>query len=299
VYEKKTTDLLLNLQLPYTGGYPSVTRNVGSLQNRGVEFSLNTRNIDGEFKWSTNFNISANRNKITDLPGGEIISCGRNLGRVREGEPIGVFWGVKYAGVDPENGDALYYAEDGSKTNDYNSAAEQKLGDPNPNFTGGLTNSFSYKGIDLSILNQFTYGNDIYNIGGVFQSVNGDYFDNQTVDQLKRWQKPGDITNVPRASFADGNGTSPSSRWISDGSFFRFKNVTLGYTIPAEIAKRGFMKSARVYVTGQNLITITNYDGYDPEVNTTTFGRPSYLLGHDFYTPPLAKTWLVGVNVGF
>lgn len=299
VYEKKTTDLLLNLQLPYTGGYPSVTRNVGSLRNRGLEVSLNTRNIDGEFKWSTNFNISVNRNKITELPGGEIISGGRNLGRVREGEPIGVFWGVKYAGVDPDNGDALYYAADGSKTNDYGSAVQQKLGDPNPKFTGGLTNSFSYKGVDLSILNQFTYGNDIYNIGGVFQSVNGDYFDNQTLDQLKRWQKPGDITNVPRASFADGNGTSPSSRWISDGSFFRFKNVTLGYTIPAEIAKRGFMKSARVYVTGQNLITITNYDGYDPEVNTTTFGRPSYLLGHDFYTPPLAKTWLVGVNVGF
>ncbi|WP_317196727.1 SusC/RagA family TonB-linked outer membrane protein [Hymenobacter piscis] len=307
VYEKITNDLLLDLQLPYTGGYPIVTRNIGDLRNRGIEFSLNTRNLDGDFKWLTNFNLSINRNKITNLNGQEIIAGGRNLGRVREGEPIGVFWGVEYAGVDPANGDALYYLNttnpDGSinrgTTNDYSAAAEAKLGDPNPDFTGGLTNTFTFKGFELSILNQFVKGNDIYNIGGVFQSVNGDYFDNQTLDQLERWQNPGDITDVPQARLYEGNGTAPSSRWISDGSFFRFKNVTLGYTLPNNLLKPTGIRSARVYVTAQNLFTITNYDGYDPEVNTTSFGRPSYLLGHDFYTPPLAKTWLIGFNLGF
>ncbi|KUG06804.1 SusC/RagA family TonB-linked outer membrane protein [Solirubrum puertoriconensis] len=300
VYDKQTNDLLLDLQLPYTGGYPIVTRNIGKLQNRGIELSLNTRNIDNEvFKWATNFNISVNRNKVTQLNGQEIISGGRNLGRVREGEPIGVFWGKKFAGADPATGDALYYTAEGTTTNDYTAAADQRLGNPNPKFTGGLTNTFNAFGFDLSILNQFSYGNDIYNIGGVFQSVNADFFDNQTVDQLRRWRQPGDVTDVPRASFGDANGTQPSSRWIYDGSFLRFKNVTLGYTLPKSLIEKARLQSARIYVTGQNLITITDYPGYDPEVNTTAFGLPNYLLGHDFYTPPLAKTWLVGVNLGF
>ncbi|GAB2966068.1 TonB-dependent receptor [Hymenobacter coalescens] len=309
VYHKKTTDLLLDQQLPYTGGYQVVQRNLGSLVNKGIEVSLNTRNLDGEFKWGTNFNISLNRNKVTDLAGQELISGARNLGRVREDQPIGVFWGREYAGVDPANGDALYYRNspnadgsvDRSTTNNPNQATFVKLGDPNPKFTGGFTNTFSYKGFDLSLLTQFTYGNDIYNIAGLYQSVNGDYFDNQTRDQLNRWRQPGDITDVPRAKFYEGNGTAASSRWIQDGSFFRFKNLTLGYNLPKAWASKALLQSARIYVTGQNLITLTDYEGYDPEVNTSGLNTAAanYLLGHDFYTPPLAKTWLVGFNLGF
>ncbi|RSK45691.1 SusC/RagA family TonB-linked outer membrane protein [Hymenobacter perfusus] len=309
VYQKNTTDLLLNQQLPLTGGYQLVTRNLGKLNNKGLEVSVNTRNIDKEFKWSTNFNISFNRNKVTDLEGQELVSGSRNLGRVREGEPIGVFWGREYAGVDPENGDALYYLNtsnaDGSlnrsTTNLYNSAANVRLGNPNPKFTGGLSNTWSYKGFELNLLTQFTYGNDLYNIAGLYQSANGDYFDNQTVDQLKRWQKAGDITDVPQARLLEGNGTGASSRWIQDGSFFRFKNLTLAYNLPKTLTSAAGMQNVRVYVTGQNLITITNYTGYDPEVNTSGLNGAAvnYLLGHDFYTPPLAKTWLVGINVGF
>ena len=274
-----------------------------------MEVSLNTRNIDKEFKWSTNFNISFNRNKVTDLEGQEFISGSRNLGRVREGETIGVFWGREYAGVDPDNGDALYYLNtanpDGSinrnTTNLPNRAANVRLGNPNPKFTGGLANTWSFKGFELSLLTQFTYGNDLYNIAGLYQSANGDYFDNQTVDQLKRWQKPGDITDVPQARLLESNGTGASSRWIQDGSFFRFKNLTLAYNLPKTLTSAAGMQNVRVYVTGQNLATITNYTGYDPEVNTSGLNGAAvnYLLGHDFYTPPLAKTWLVGINVGF
>ncbi|QIX60694.1 TonB-dependent receptor [Hymenobacter sp. BT18] len=299
VYQKNTTDLLLNDQLPFTGGYQVITRNLGKLRNRGVEFSLNTRNIDNAFKWTTNFNITFNRNEVSDLNGQILTTGSRNLSNVREGEPIGVFWGIEYAGVDPANGDALYYTADGSKTNQPGDAERRKLGDPNPDFTGGLTNTFAFKGFEVSLLNQFTYGNDVYNTAGFFQSVNGDYFDNQTVDQLKRWQKPGDVTNVPQARFLEGNGGRASSRWIQDGSFFRFKNLTVAYNLPKEWAGKARLSNARIYVTGQNLLTITNYDGYDPEVNSSFNGLPNYLVGHDFYTPPLAKTWLVGVNLGF
>jgi hypothetical protein len=229
------------------------------------------------------------------------------LGSVREGQPIGIFYGRKFAGVDRENGDALYATAEGGTTNLVSQAALQIVGNPNPDFTGGITNTFSFKGIDLSVLGQFVSGGDLYNAAGIYQSASGDYFDNQTLDQLNAWRKPGDETNVPQLRLYGGNGTAQSSRWVSDGSFFRVKNVTLGYNLSSDLAKRAFLKSARVYVSAQNLFTFTNYEGYDPEVNTAAFsgitsanpaGTSNYLIGHDFYTPPLAKTFLVGINLG-
>ncbi|MBC6610745.1 TonB-dependent receptor [Hymenobacter sp. BT507] len=298
VYQKDTRDLLLNRQLPYINGYSVITENVGNLRNRGLEIALNGLVIDKEVKWNVGGNISFNRNKITDLVD-PIIAGGNTLAQVREGQPIGVFWGVKYAGVDPDNGDALYYTSEGTTTNVYSQASQQKLGNPNPKFTGGITSSVTWKGFDFSLLGQFVYGNDIYNTAGVYQSVNANYFDNQTVDQLRRWQNPGDVTNVPQARLYEPNGTQVSSRWVTSGSFLRGKNFTLGYTLPDYLMNKGFARTARIYVSAQNLFTITNYDGYDPEVNTATFGGANYILGHDFYTPPLAKTLLIGVNVGF
>ncbi|SES97255.1 SusC/RagA family TonB-linked outer membrane protein [Hymenobacter actinosclerus] len=296
IYEKKTTGLLLNRQVPYTGGYSIITENTGKLRNRGLEFSINGRILEGPVVWTVGGNISFNRNEITSLPQ-PIIPGGNTLSQVRQGEPIGVFWGKKYAGVDPENGDALYYNADGSTTNSYAAAPNQKLGNPNPKYTGGVNTTASFKGFDLSALGQFTYGNDLYNGAGVYQSVNGDFLDNQTVDQLQRWQKKGDVTSVPQARFLESNGTGTSSRWIQSGSFFRIKNITLGYNLPASLAKRGFLQTARVYVTAQNLATFTNYTGYDPEVISGLYNQNT-VLGHDFYTPPLAKTFLVGVNLG-
>jgi TonB-linked SusC/RagA family outer membrane protein len=296
VYDKQTSDLLLSRPLPYTNGYSIVTENVGALQNRGLEISLNTRNLDKGFKWTTNFNISFNRNKITELAA-PIQS--QYLGSVRINEPIGIFYGRKFAGVDTETGDALYFTADGGTSAVPSEAALQIVGNPNPKGTGGITNTFSFKGVDLSVLGQFVYGNDLYNAAGIYQSASADYFDNQTVDQLNRWQKPGDVTDVPQLRLYGANGTVQSSRWVSDGSFFRVKNVTLGYTLPSTLTKRAFLQSARIYISAQNLATFTNYQGYDPEVNTAAFGAANYLIGHDFYTPPLAKTFLAGINLGF
>lgn len=296
VYEKKTSDLLLNRQLPYTSGYTVVTENIGNLRNRGLEIALNGLVIDKAVKWNVGGNISFNRNEITSLTAPITSSY---LGNVREGEPIGVFWGRKYAGVDPTNGDALYYTAEGTTTNNPSLAPQQRVGNPNPKYTGGVTTTVSWNGLDFSALGQFVYGNDIYNVAGTYQSASADYFDNQTIDQLKRWRNPGDITDVPQARLYGGNGTVVSSRWVTGGSFFRGKNFTLGYTIPADIVKRASIQTARIYVTAQNLFTITNYDGYDPEVNTAAFGGANFLIGHDFYTAPLPKTYMVGVNIGF
>ncbi|MDO1445358.1 TonB-dependent receptor [Rhodocytophaga aerolata] len=303
-YIKTTRDLLLDVPLPAINGFTSITKNIGSLENKGIEFVLNTQNLVGEFKWTTNFNISRNRNKVLELNGDPIEGGGRLIGRVAEGEPLGYFYTVKYAGVDPANGDALYYDLEGNKTSEYSSNYRQKVGDPNPDFIGGMTNTFSYKGFDLNVLTQFVYGNDLYNVAGYFQSVNADYFDNQSRDQLKRWQKEGDITDVPQARLYAGNGSGTSSRWVQDGSFLRIRTVTFGYNLPTDLIKRVYLQNARIYVTGQNLFTFTKYEGYDPEVNSTYFQgttaqSTNINLGHDFYTPPQQKTITVGINLGF
>lgn len=295
-YDKHTTDLLLNVNVPASSGFTSVLKNIGSLRNKGFEISLNTENFVKAFKWNTNFNIAFNRNKITNLNGQVITGSGRAPQQAREGYPIGVFYTVKYAGVDPANGDALYYKQDGTTTNNYSEGYRQVVGDANPDFTGGFTNNFSYKNFDLNVFFQFVYGNDVYNGAGIYQSVNGDYFDNQTVDQMNRWQKPGDITNVPQARFLQSNGTRSSSRWISDGSYLRMKTITLGYNVPKSFLKNK-LNGARIYVSGYNLWTITNYKNGDPEVNTTTISNIDN--GVDFYTAPQAKTITFGVNLKF
>jgi TonB-dependent starch-binding outer membrane protein SusC len=292
LYTKNTKDLLLTRLLPATSGFFTFTENVGDLENKGVEFSLNTRNIDGEFRWNTSFNIGANRNKIVNIDG-QIITGGA-ISRAIEGEPIGVFWAPVYAGVDPENGDALFYDLDGNKTNVYSMNNAQIIGDPNPDFTGGLTNSFTWKGFDLSVFMQFAYGFDIYRDEGRFIMGNGYNIWNQCRSQLERWQKPGDITDVPQARLKT-NGNQHSSRYIEDGSYARLKNVTLGYTLPQQVVQRMQMKNARVFIMANNWLTFTNYKGMDPEV--TSQGVTNIGQGVTFFQAPTPKSIVLGINI--
>ena len=304
-YTKDTRDLLLNVNVPTTSGFTTQLRNVGRLQNKGFEFVLNSRNLIGTFQWSTNLNVARNINEITDLQG-QVVEGGF-VNRAVEGQPIGVFFAPEYAGVDPANGDALYYVNetdangniiDRSTTNDYNDANRVVIGNPNPDFTAGVMNNFSYKGLELNIFFQGVFGNQIYNGGGKFQSANGDFFDNQTRDQLARWQNPGDITDVPQARLFGANGTGESSRYLSDGSYVRLKTVTLGYNLPLSLIERVNLSKLRVYVSGQNLLTFTDYDGWDPEVNTDYLAG-NISQGNDFYSAPQARTITLGVNIGF
>ena len=307
IYQKKTKDLLLNVQVPASTGFTTVTQNLGKLENKGIEFSVNTQNLVGKFNWSSNVNFSINRNKITDLKGQIITGSGDAVNRATEGQPIGIFFTKEFAGADPANGDAVFFkntlnadkTRDRSLTSDYNAAENVVVGNPNPKWSAGLSNTFTFKGIDLSVLIQGVYGNDIYNGGGQYMSASGSNgFDNQTRDQLNSWKKPGDITMVPEARLFLANGINPSSRFLADGSYARLKNVTLGYNLPQSLLSKIKLQSLRVYAIGQNLFTVTNYDGWDPEVNSDDFAG-NITQGYDFYAAPQARTITFGINVGF
>jgi TonB-linked SusC/RagA family outer membrane protein len=301
-YNRKTNDLIYNVPVPSNSGFTTQTVNIGAMQNRGVEIVLNSDNISTRsFRWSTNLNVSFNKNKILKLDGDQTIvpgTDGRYLNSLMVGQSIGIFYGPRYAGVDPANGDALYYEQDGkTTTNDYNLAGHFIVGNPNPKAIVGFTNTFSYKGIELSVLFQGVFGNQVMNGAGGFMSASFDWFDNQTRDQLRRWQNPGDITDVPQLRLGYGNGISASSRYIYDADYIRLKNITLAYQLPNAVLQRLKMKSLKVYVTGVNLLTFTDYPGWDPEVNTD-YRASNRNQGSDFYAAPQIKNISVGLNIG-
>ena len=297
-YSKDTDDLLFNEPLPGSSGNPNgggITKNIGRLESKGVEFSLNTTNITTkDFNWTTNFNFAKNDVEIKELPNGNDVINGRNI--LREDEQLNAFFLIEYAGVDPENGDAIYNLNDGSggTTNDPNEAERIIAGRPLPEWIGGLTNTFSYKGFDFSFTFQGEWGASIYNSGGRFQSANADFFDNQSTDQLRRWQNPGDSTDIPEARLFGGNGTAHSTRYLQDGDFIRLRNITLGYSLPKSVLDTLKMDSVRLYVTGLNVITITDFDGYDPESRGDAGG-----VGQVFYSAPAARTFSLGLNLNF
>jgi len=308
-YTKNTNGLLLSIPIPPTSGYTSTLRNAGKMSNKGWDVYINTKNLVGKFKWSTSFNISTFKNKVEDLVGQPILPVGRNLNAAIEGQPIGIFYGVKYAGVDPSNGDALYYLADGTTTNNWSNASQlanyRVLGTPNPKHYGGITNTFEFMGFDLSVFAQWSYGNQIFNSSAVFQQQTFSNYglDNQTVDMMNYWKKEGDKTNVPRPDLSVNNGNRITSRFISDGSYLRFKTVSLGYSVPAAIANAAKFNSIRIYATAQNLFTITNYKGNDPEVSYTapsaTTQSSNLANGVDYYSAPQAKSIIFGIKLGF
>ncbi|MFN5009478.1 MAG: SusC/RagA family TonB-linked outer membrane protein [Bacteroidota bacterium] len=306
-YEKKTTGLLLTVNIPATTGFTSVVKNVGKLENKGFEFVLNTQNLIGAFKWTTNINLALNKGKVTDIQG-QIIQGGvSNMNRVEQGYNVGVFFTPEYAGVDPNNGDALFYKNtklpdgklDRTTTNKYSEAQRIVVGDPNPDLIFGFTNNFSYKGFDLSVFFNGVRGNqnNIYGMGR-YSSASMLYEDNNTADQLQRWQKPGDITSVPQVRLYYTNGSQASSRYIVDGSYIRLRNVTFGYNLDSKTLRKYKIEKLRVYLSGQNLLTFTKYPYWDPEVNADSFDS-NIAKGNDFYTPPQPRTLLAGINISF
>jgi TonB-linked SusC/RagA family outer membrane protein len=305
-YLKNTSDALLDVNLPLSTGFATGIQNFAKIQNKGLEFEVISRNLTGAFKWYTDANISFNRNEVVQIAGGSsaVIYTGniiRERGYVttiREGHSMSEFYGYRVSGVNPLTGDIDYIKSDGT-LGDY-AAMDADLdrvviGDPNPDFIYGLTNTFSYKGLNLSILIQGVHGNEIFNATRLeLEAMEG--YKNASVAVLDRWVNPGDITDIPRAVFASPVNSEVSSRFVEDGSYLRVKNITLSYDIKSNVLDKIKIKSLNVFVSGQNLLTFTDYTGYDPEVSVST--NPTS-IGVDAGTYPNVRGFTCGLNVAF
>ncbi|MBC6612494.1 TonB-dependent receptor [Hymenobacter sp. BT507] len=321
-YLKRSKDLLLSVPLaPSTGAQVlDIIQNVGSVENKGLEFALNTANVQGQnggFTWSTNLNVSLNRNKILDLgtlanDEGDLVdrTIIYDYSISQKGKPLGSFYGFKTQGIfqtqdeissaptqpnNPQPGDIRFVDVNGDGV--INNDDRTIIGNPNPKAIAGVTNTFSFKGLDLSVFFQGSFGNDIYNANRqALESLTGPV--NQLTTVLDRWTPTNTNTSIPRAVYNDPNNNGRfSNRWIEDGSYVRLKNLTLGYTLPTSIINKARISSLRVYVSGQNLLTWTDYSGYDPEVSADPFSSTG--LGRDFGVYPQARTYTVGLNANF
>jgi len=299
-FRKKTDDLLVSRPITSTSGFTSVYDNIGNIENRGWEFQLSTEPIReskvGGLSWSSDFNISFLKNEVTALYRNEPFNAGiRSLNRVEIGQPLGAFHTLRFKGVDPQTGDAIY--DDVNGDGDITADDRVIVGSPHPDYFGGFTNTISWKGFDFRSFVQFTQGNKVFNAIRIFADDGGYYFDNKLRDSYeKRWKKPGDIAEQPRLSYDGTSGARDvSSRFVEDGSYVRLQELTLGYRLPRSWARTFNLDEARFFVSGRNLVTWTDYTGYNPDVNSNG-SSATISLGTDFYAYPLARTFSFGVR---
>jgi TonB-linked SusC/RagA family outer membrane protein len=326
VYQKKTTDLLLYTPLPATSGFSGALYNIGSLRNRGLELSLNTRNLTGKFTWQTDLNFSINRNQITELSQGQdipvpgVLTVPSGWSILRVGQPIGTFFGLETDGIfqtneeamssphlksqKPKAGDRKYKDINGRDAQGkltgkpdgvIDEADRTIIGHATPAFTWGMTHKFSWKGFDLSIFIQGVQGNQIVNaylfeIAALNAQTNvlKEYYDN-------RWTAENPNNKYPKINPSEQNIFSRAQ--VEDGSFVRIKNITFGYNFPDKWLKRVKLSRFRIYTSINNLRTFTKYRGYDPEVNA--FGQSHLLQGIDYGGYPIARTVLGGIQIAF
>ena len=301
VYYKITNDVLLNVQLPASLPITSIQTNAGKIENKGMEFNLNTVNIAKKLRWDTDFNLSFNRNMVKELQYtdvyyfGRIYSNNQDVAIVKAGLPLGSFFGYVSEGVDPKTG-MIKYA-DLNNNGILDPGDRTVIGHAQPKYIFGITNTFSYWRFDLSVFVQGSYGNDIYNatrvdLEGMFDSKN------QSFAVVDRWTPTNTITNIPKVV---GNGNMEnvrnSTRFVENGSYVRLKAVTLSYKIIENLKKKKGVPKLSIYFTGQNLLTFTRYSGYDPEVNA--YGNSATEMGIDYGTYPQALTLIAGLNVEF
>jgi TonB-linked SusC/RagA family outer membrane protein len=308
-YIKNTSNMLVGMVVPISSGYSDIytpMTNMGKVKNTGWEVSLNSRNLTGTLEWNTDLNVSYNKNKVVALDEDVPMYYGYQTHTV--GKPVGAFYGYvtnglfqtwdevnnyayQYQGADPANstspGDLKFLdINNDGVVNDYDRTC---LGNPTPTWNFAMNNSFAYRNFDLQVFFQGVAGNDIYNANRV--TLEGMYtVRNQTTKTLDRWTGEGTSTSMPRAIYSDPNkNTRNSNRFLEDGSYLRLKNLTFGYTLPTALAQKAQLSHLRVYLSAQNLWTLTNYSGFDPEVQG----------GVDNSNYPLTRTLSLGVDIKF
>lgn len=305
-YYKKTSDILLEVPQPTSTGFTTALQNAGSLENKGFELQISSKNVvSSNFRWNTDFNISFNKNKVLSIIGNTIHSGGINpagddfnTAVVQEGEPLGSFFGKFSEGVDPATGDMIF-----RKTADGSADSVGIIGNANPKFIYGLTNSFTYKNFTLDIFLQGVYGNQILNATKILTESMALTM-NQSATVLNRWQTPGDITDIPRVTPNDWANSNPSTRYLEDGSYLRVKSVTLGYNFNPEALQKIHITRFMIFVTAENLLTFTKYTGFDPEVSVFSSNgqdatNQNTALGVDYGTYPQSRDIVAGIKISF
>lgn len=337
VYNKETKNLLYNMALPISSGINgSIYTNLGNIRNRGIELDLSVDVIKPkkatDLRWNVALNLARNENKVLKLPGGTITFSDTYAGftsQVKQGDPLGTYYGLTYKGVYATDADAvvkdakgntIYQADGvtpktmvmGSETGnqlkggdaiyeDYNhdgiidNQDKVLIGNANPVFFGGFNNSIDYKNFGIRLFIQFQYGNDVinglrYNLERMINT------DNQAATVLRRWRKQGDITDIPRALDGDNRNSQPSTRWVEKGSYARLKFITFNYRLPAKLVQKAHLKSIDAFLTANNIYTWTNYTGADPEI---AIGSSPAFIGIDQGLTPQTKGFTLGLNVKF
>ena len=300
LYNKNTSDLLYYAPLPNISGYTGQYKNVGAINNKGLEISLNADVIrTSKFQWTSDFNIGFNRNRVTELYGGKPELKG--LKRLEEGRDMDEWYLREWAGVDPANGSPLWYTtdENGKRTTTdcYNKADRVYCGSAAPKFTGGWMNSFSYKGFTLTANFDFVYGNLLYNQSRELLDSDGAYADYNSMklkSGWKRWEKEGDIATHPKAiNGGNKNSNKSSSRYLEKGNYFSLRNLSLGYSIPEKLCGKLGLQRVNVSCSADNLFTLTPFSGVSPQLSdSSTDGYAGTIY-------PLSRRIVFGLNVSF
>ncbi|WP_431212989.1 SusC/RagA family TonB-linked outer membrane protein [Puia sp. P3] len=320
-YIKNTKDVLYDVPLPAQSGYKNAPVNGATMRNIGTEFLVSTKNVvHGDLRWSTDFTISFNRNKVTGLLYGiknspiygDVSLNGAGTPQhaisLATGYGLGEFFGYVSKGVDPNTGHELYQTNADTLSDNPDPGSRRFIGNAQPKFTYGMTNNVSYKNFDLTVFIQGSQGNKIYNVGRM-EAESMLNSANQSAAILRRWRKKGDVTDIPGVGWT--NNSLISTRFLENGSYLRFKTITLSYKFDKKWIDRLGLAAASIYVSANNLITITSYKGFDPEVNST--GSPVVVnpngtassdndtrnisLGMDAGAYPQSKLFLVGLNI--
>lgn len=297
-YHKVTSDLLSTVRLPSSFGYTTTIANVGEIENKGVELSLDALVLNKEFRWNISGNISFNRNKVLSLNDGEpiltnfinVVTVADNFSIMEEGRPLGQFWGYQEDGY-TENGSIRF--KDLNSDGEINENDKTYIGNPNPDFIYGINSNMTFKGFQLEVFFQGTQGNDIFNVSAISSTM--DYGQGLNMPEevlLDHWTPQNTDAKYPLIS--RGTIARASDRFVEDGSYLRMKNILLAYNFPIKNSK--WMQSLRLYVSGQNLWTITDYSWWDPEVNSKGSDNT---MGIDHFSYPIPKSYTIGLNATF
>lgn len=311
-YEKRTDDLLLDITLPISSGFTRALKNSGSVENKGIELGINGKVLVNAFKWNTNFNISANRNKVIDLGesdrffGEELPVKFISATLVQEGLPLGSYYGLEVDGVINDEVELESY-KPGGQVGDYkivdqnddgkiNGDDRVVLGNPYPDFIFGWSNNFEYRNFSLNVFIQGVEGMDVLNVNLIRYENLAIKVNNTKRRFTERWTPENPNAKFPKFGPGDQavGANEMNSQIVEDGSHLRMKAITLGYTVPLKSER---ISNLKIYFTAKNLFTITNYSGYNPEVNSR--GQNNVNRNVDWGSYPLDRSFLCGVNLSF